>query len=342
MRVRRRSAALLTLLALSASGATDTGTPSRVLVLGDSYASGLGLPEATGECGTESSASWGALVAEGLGAELDLQACAGAEVADVLTGGGDLGRPAQVGAPPADLVLLMVGGNDLGFIEIVGDCLGFADVQGGAATFGEQATPWTDLVAAGRVDTGCDTPTSDLLARVDELAGVLEETYVTVAGTVVADGGRLVVVGYPGIVADPELWPARYGERCHAVRAGDAGGLVSLVESLDAAVADAVGAADERLGGGVVTHVPVLGPSQGADGEGDHRLCGGGEPWLNGLTVAEGGVNVVELLTQLGGGPGGVDLEAIGARPGGSFHPGTAGHRGIAATVLDALGGAGS
>ena len=48
---------------------------------------------------------------------------------------------------------------------------------------------------------------------------------------------------------------------------------------------------------------------------------------------------MVELLTQLGVGAGGVDLEAIGARPGGSFHPSTAGHEGIAATVLEAVGG---
>jgi hypothetical protein len=64
---------------------------------------------------------------------------------------------------------------------------------------------------------------------------------------------------------------------------------------------------------------------------------------MNGLTVNEGGIDVTQLLSRLGqgAGQGGLDLAELGARPSGSFHPGTAGHRGTAAVVLDAVGGAG-
>ncbi len=339
---------LLALLALPAGAATPA---SSVLVLGDSYASGEGLPTASGECGTEAERSWGALVAAGIGsADLQLLACSGAEVADV-TVGGPLGRPAQlVAARPADLVLLTLGGNDLGFVEIVADCLGFARLEtspGGAAL---EEGAWTALLT-GDVDQGCDITQEELLGRVEALAdpdrfvlddagttGGLGEVYATVARRAVAEDGRLVVVGYPALFSDVAAWPARYVQRCHGLRAADAEALAAVVLALDERVAVAVATANELLGEDVVEHVSVLDAVAGTvDGE-DHRLCGGGDAWINGLTLVEGGVDVAQLLAQLGAGPGGLDLSAIGARPGGSFHPSTAGHAGIAATVLETLG----
>lgn len=325
--------------------------PASVLVLGDSYSSGEGLPTATGACGTELARSWGALVAAELGASLELLACSGAEVADV-TVGGPLGRPAQLAeAAPADLVLLTIGGNDLGFVDIVADCLGFAELTDSPSVEALQEGGWTTLVTTGEVDRGCDVTQAELLERVatyddpgrfplsDGGSGSLADVYVDVASSVVAEGGRLVVVGYPALFAEVARWPDRYVRRCHGLRDVDAQSLARVVVALDEQVAASVAAANEELGAEVVGHVSVLGAFDGtADGE-DHRLCGGGDPWMNGLTVVEGGINVAQLLAQLGVGPGGVDLEAIGARPGGSFHPSTAGHAGIAATVLDNLGG---
>lgn len=338
-------------LALVAGPAAAVSAPGGVLVLGDSYASGEGLPSASGECGTETTRSWGALVAAELGvADLQLVACSGAEVADV-TVGGELGRPAQLdAATPAELVLLTLGGNDLGFVEIVGDCLGFADLAQSPGAGVDTGGGWTALLA-GDVDRGCDVTPDELLARiasfrdpdrfvVDEqgTTGSLADVYATVADRVVAPGGQLVVVGYPALFSDVAAWPERYVRRCHGLRAADAAGLGDVVAALDETIAASVDEANAVLGAPVVAHVDLQAAVAGADDGEDHRLCGGGTPWINGLTVVEGGVDVAQLLAQLGAGPGGIDLEAIGARPGGSFHPSTAGHRGIATTVLEALG----
>lgn len=349
--MRRLGLLLLLVVAVGVLPAA-AAAPTSVLVLGDSYASGEGLPSASGPCGTEPDLSWGALVADGLGAsELQLLACSGAEVADV-TVGGPLGREAQLdAATPADVVLLTLGGNDLGFVEIVADCLGFAGLDEAPTPETLPETGWSALLD-GEVDRGCDVTQDELLQRVADLGGAdrftldgagttgsLGDVYVRVVERAVADGGQLVVVGYPALFSEVEAWPDRYVERCHGLRARDATALDAVVLALDEQVAAAVTAANEVLGGTVVRHVPVLDAVAGrADGE-DHRLCGGGQPWINGLTVVEGGVDVAQLLAQLGAGPGGLDLEALGGRPGGSFHPSTAGHRGIADTVLEALEG---
>ena len=349
--MRRLSALVLVVLAVGVLPAAAVAPPTSVLVLGDSYASGEGLPSASGPCGTEATLSWGALVAQALGAdELQLLACSGAEVADV-TADGPLGRAIQLAvATPADLVLLTLGGNDLGFVEIVADCLGFAALDEAPGPGALPDDGWSALLE-GDVDRGCDVTQDELLARVaafdepdrfvlDEAGttGSLAEVYVRVATAAVAEGGRLVVVGYPALFSEVVAWPDRYGERCHGLRARDAAALDAVVLALDEQLAAATALANEQLGASVVQHVSVLDAVAGREDGEDHRLCGGGEPWINGLTVVEGGVDVAQLLAQLGAGPGGFDLEAIGARPGGSFHPSTAGHAGIAATVLDALG----
>lgn len=347
----RLAVLLAVVLGLVAGPAAAVSAPGDVLVLGDSYASGEGLPSASGECGTETTRSWGALVAAELGsADLQLVACSGAEVADV-TVGGPLGRPAQLDvAAPADLVLLTLGGNDLGFVEIVGDCLGFAGLTESPGAGVDSGDGWTALLD-GDVDRGCDVTPDELLARVASLraadrfvldeqgtTGSLADVYAAVAARVVAPGGQLVVVGYPALFSDVAAWPERYVQRCHGLRAGDADALGDVVVALDEAIAASVEEANAILGAPVVTHVDLQAAVAGGDDGEDHRLCGGGTPWINGLTVVEGGVDVAQLLAQLGAGPGGIDLDAVGARPGGSFHPSTAGHRGIAATVLEALG----
>lgn len=349
-----RGRGLLLVLAVAAALVPAAAVPPApaVLVLGDSYASGEGLASAEGVCGTETERSWGALVAAGLGAsDLQLLACSGAEVADVTTGG-PLGRPAQLAvAEPADLVLLTVGGNDLGFTEIVADCLGFAELRQTPTAAALDGGGWLDLVEAGEVDRGCDVTQQELLERVAGFAqpdrfplasggtGSLADLHAEVARAAVADGGQLVVVGYPALFAEVARWPERYGGRCHGLRDTDAQALARVVVALDQQLAAAVADANQQLGAEIVRHVSVLGGFDGTrDGE-DHRLCGAGEPWMNGLTVVEGGIDVTRLLAQLGAGPGGLDLDQLGARPGGSFHPSSAGHRGIAAVVLEELAG---
>lgn len=352
MRVLAAGAAAAVLLLAAVVPTAGAAPRPSVVVLGDSYASGEGLPSATGDCGTETVRSWGARVALGIGADLQLVACSGAEVADV-TGSGPQERQPQLAAVggPADVVLLTIGGNDLGFVEIVADCLGFAGLEEPPTEATLRDGGWTALLDAEDRDRGCDVTQGELLERIaafgaadrfplpDGSTGSMADVHAAVARAAVTGGGRLLVVGYPSLFAPVADWPARYVQRCHGLRAEDAAVLADVVVALDEQLAASADAADAATPDVTVEYVSVLAPFAG-EGEGDdHRLCGGGAPWVNGLTLVEGGVDVARLLAQLGAGPGGLDLAAIGARPGGSFHPSTAGHVGISDVVLARLDG---
>jgi Ca2+-binding RTX toxin-like protein/lysophospholipase L1-like esterase len=131
-------------------GDTNGDDRVRVAVLGDSYISGVGAvdPGEPYDAGTDTPGnrcrrtghSWGPKVAARLGAtgdELLFAACGGATSLDVTSRGqqaqsapGVHGSQPQTttlrdwaDAVPADVVLLSVGGNDVGFANLVGDCL---------------------------------------------------------------------------------------------------------------------------------------------------------------------------------------------------------------------------
>lgn len=123
-----RSAALvvLTVLALvgSAAGAAQAAPPRVVYdALGDSYASGYGVPP-YGACGRSQSAY--AVLLDGrhrLRLD-DFVACAGATTTSLVAGG-------QLAALDGvtDVVTLTVGGNDVGWSSAVTACLGGTDAQ---------------------------------------------------------------------------------------------------------------------------------------------------------------------------------------------------------------------
>jgi lysophospholipase L1-like esterase len=152
----------------------------RYLALGDSYTAGQGLPPfdtSTGAC-HRSLAAFPALVRVGDTTETTSRACSGATTADVLEREQHPGVGVQIDAvtPATDLVSVTIGGNDLGFATVMNDCV------------------------FGRL------PCSRLDGRVEQaLAGLgprLEQVYSDVRRR--APGARLVVVGYPHLVADPD------------------------------------------------------------------------------------------------------------------------------------------
>lgn len=115
-------AALIAAGAVLAFGAGAAPAQSKTLdlvVLGDSYASGVGATGASGTC-MRSNYAWGPVYASKLRARgttvnFKTAACGGAVVED-------LDQQINAITPETDLVLMTIGGNDVGFIEIVLRC----------------------------------------------------------------------------------------------------------------------------------------------------------------------------------------------------------------------------
>jgi len=134
-------------------------------VLGDSYGSGYGVPPYSA-CGRSDSA-YGVLVDGRQRLALDdFVACAGATTTSLVEGG-------QLAALDAgsDLVLLSIGGNDIGWSQAVVACL-------------------------ARADTDCARTTEMILGRIgNDLPALLDTLHDQVAAA--APGARVIVTGYP-------------------------------------------------------------------------------------------------------------------------------------------------
>ncbi|MDN5765183.1 MAG: SGNH/GDSL hydrolase family protein [Humibacillus sp.] len=183
----RAAGSALAALALLASGVTGATSASAAPAashtwrggvvydaLGDSYASGYGVPPYDGSCGRSQSA-----YAEQLNGRMrirldDFVACAGATTTSLVSGG-------QLNALNAhtNLVTLTIGGNDIGWSSAVVACLGGTDSQCAGA------------VAATRSNITTNLP------------GLLDSLYTQVAQQ--APRARVVVTGYP------RLFSPRFG-----------------------------------------------------------------------------------------------------------------------------------
>jgi lysophospholipase L1-like esterase len=239
------------LLASGCGGGGDDGTaratPVRWVSAGDSFASGVGLRDAAGDCSTSQRAY-------GLSAEAALHdvlpvvsfthlACTGARIADV---SGQLERaPAQT-----NLVTMDAGGNDIGFFKIGSDCVGADDV----------------------VNRGCDVTLDELQTRIDGIRDDLTALYKQASG-LVGDDGLVVVVDYPQLIEDPQQWPANVGASCGALHAADVETLRKVTTLLDETIRDVANKVD---------NVEVLDVRDAFAG---HGRCGPETPWLNGFSV---------------------------------------------------------
>ena len=177
-RAARRGLAAAAFVAFATFGLTSaSAVPGRTVVydaLGDSYASGYGVPPYSA-CG-RSAAAYPVQVAgrERLALD-DFVACAGATTATLVSGG-------QLAALDArtDLVTLTIGGNDTGWSGTVAACLG-----------------GTDAACARAIELS--------RARVtDVLPGLLDSVYAQVRAR--APRARVLVTGYPRLFA-PQRGP---------------------------------------------------------------------------------------------------------------------------------------
>jgi len=167
--------ALIPLL-FTAPAAAETADINYV-ALGDSYSSGLGTRDYDDSDCKRGPAAYPELwAASNATASYDFVACAGATTADVLDN--------QISAleEGTDLVTITVGGNDVGFADVITTCRTGSNAD--CEEVGEEAENQVR----------------------DVLPGLLEETYTAI--TDAAPSAQVVVLGYPRLF---ELGPCGFG-----------------------------------------------------------------------------------------------------------------------------------
>ncbi|MCD9140761.1 SGNH/GDSL hydrolase family protein [Streptomyces albireticuli] len=165
------------------------GTPTtgqRYVALGDSYTSAPGVPEQSGGDCARSSVNYPALTAKalGIGSFKDVS-CSGAKTDDMWRAQGD--NPPQLNTlgRSTRLVTVGIGGNDIGFGDIIGTCaqLSATDPAG---------DPCRKKFTAG----GSDELTKRIADTAPKIAKVLKDVHAR------APYARVVLVGYPAIMPD--------------------------------------------------------------------------------------------------------------------------------------------
>jgi lysophospholipase L1-like esterase len=246
-------------IATAGSAAAEPGQVpvQRYVALGDSYAAGPLVPIPTGEpagC-LRSNRNYPSVVAETLGvADFHDVSCSGATT-EHITGPQSvpLGKnPPQLDALSADteLVTVSIGGNDIGFGDIVTECAERSPLQPtGSACKDHYTAGGTDQLAR-RIDEAAPK-VAGVLAAIDERS----------------PDARVLLVGYPAILPDE-------GPGCFPVvpfSPGDVAYLREVEKGLNAMLADEAAAAGT---GFVDTYTPSIG----------HDACQPpGTKWIEGL-----------------------------------------------------------
>lgn len=223
------------------------------VALGDSYTSGPALPDqlpgATG-CG-RSGRNYPHLVAASLGTTVRDVSCSGASTADMtapqnVPGGADAPQLDALG-PGTDIVTVGIGGNDIGFAEIVVACLSLTPL--GRPCQERFVTPDGDEIS------------SRIAAAAPQVGTVLAEARRR------APSAQVYAVGYPAILPEQGLgcWPLM------PFAFADVGYLRAKQQELNAMIAGQAAAAG-------AVYVDAYGPSIG------HDACAlPGRRWVEGV-----------------------------------------------------------
>jgi len=185
LRLSRAIAALIVTLAL-VSGVAPAATAAEPLhrqarssndyvALGDSFAAGYGAGIPSGACG-RSSFGYPSLIAKIGHLDLTLAACSGATMADVAR--------TQLSAltDGTDFVTIQVGGNDVGFVPVLGVC----------------AQPDSDTRCAGAVAQSTAYLNNGFATNAAGLFGAVRAA---------APNAKLIVVGYPRLFGSKDCSP---------------------------------------------------------------------------------------------------------------------------------------
>lgn len=166
------------------------------VALGDSYTSGPLIPDQTGQplgC-LRSNRDYPHLVAQTLGLSLTDVSCSGAETPDMANAQGVTPgpNPPQFNALSADtdIVTVQIGGNDIGFSEIIQNCIAII--------------PLTAVCQPDYVRNGTDQISQRIAATAPKVAAVLQGIRQR------SPNARIYVVGYPAILPESGggCWPS--------------------------------------------------------------------------------------------------------------------------------------
>lgn len=218
-----------------ASAAPAQAEPIEYVALGDSFVSGPLIPIQESLTCLRSTNNYPHRLAASLGvAELRDVSCGGAVTDNLYTAQGD--NPPQIEALDADtdLVTLSLGGNDVGFINIILNCV----------TLIPAGTPCQDKYVVDGVDT--------LAATIDAYAPELDAALQDVRAA--APEAEVLVVGYPALLPEsgPGCWPTM------AFAPGDVPYLRDSEKHLNAVLA-------EQAAANGATYVDLYAPSIGHD-----------------------------------------------------------------------------
>nr|WP_294695677.1 SGNH/GDSL hydrolase family protein [uncultured Friedmanniella sp.] len=297
-RLARRLCAVAAAFALGLSGSAALVAPAeahsgrahgnRAVALGDSYASGEGIAPyragtdtATNQC-HRSVEAYPELLTDGRRPALKRVrsvACSGAGTGALVA---DL--PDRSSEPPqldalrrsTKRVTLTIGGNDLGFSQVLGSCV-YTPVN----------SPELQRLVPGR--PGCRAQDAFVVARTARLAGAGTAAQfpgtLTMAEALLAihsrsPRARVYVTGYPRLIGLTgfDAFGCRVGTLGPAplyVTSLDVDWLRKKVDELNAAIQ--AGVATARSQGVRATYVDVATPFT------THNVCGSGTPWVNGV-----------------------------------------------------------
>jgi lysophospholipase L1-like esterase len=244
------------LLAPFAPAERSVGADSEYVALGDSYVAGPLIPTQTGPPGcARSDHNYPSLVAKALGTAVFRDAsCSGATTrnmagAQAVTGGSNAPQLDSLTAS-TDLVTVGIGGNDIGFGEIITTCAKLSS---------------TNLVGAACRDHYRRAGRDQLVERIKNTGPKLAAVLKGIAER--APKARVLVVGYPGILPDS-------GPGCYPLvpfSAGDVAWLRGVTKSLNGMLAQQAEKADAEF-------VDLYRPSIG------HDVCTlPGTKWVEGL-----------------------------------------------------------
>ena len=282
--------------------------PVSWLSTGDSYSSGEGVFGNEGAC-AQSESAWGPAAAGLTGWEVTpkgFTACTGHLVEDFFNPREDGGQSLyewgviKQGVPErVDVMTMSFGGNDIGFPDVMAECL--------------LPDSWIGLAP---VVLGCEVSELEIQQRIDALMeptlnigstvgiGSYVDFLVKVARDHLTPRGRLVLAGYPQLFAPTAEWPVWSYVQCFGtgITRGDADKLGRLAVYFDAKLKSAVSQANQQLGTDRIIYLSTRDLYR----DGSHELCGTGADWLNGITTTRG--------------------EGSTFRWQGSFHPNVNGH----------------
>lgn len=267
--------AVLSALTPASAGRAAPADPPTYVALGDSYSADVYVRPWDPEdgCG-RSYRDYPHQVAEELGLRLEDVTCGAAEVRDGVLGpqpsskilgppsippeGGWPARPAQIERlqSDTDYVSVGIGGNSLGFGEIVTQCL-----ERGLGTIG-LGTPCTQHFTTGE---GRDWLAERFALLDDEFGRMMTEIRDR------APDARVAVVGYPAIVPTASGCSWGVWRQLGTVAKGDMPWLDGLERQLNSLIA-------EQAAAHGATYVDTYGPSTA------HGLCAAeGERWMYGV-----------------------------------------------------------